>query len=214
MGIKKRKSRNMPERDRILIVCQGKETERNYLEKMREHIFTKTELREKVVIKIEVNSNAPDDIVNCSIGEMKSKKNEGYNQVWCVFDKDEFPDIHKSIARAKAKGVKVAYSNKCFELWIFLHFAYTESAMNADQLFNKVDTHFLENFGKDNGYCKNDGEIYDKIVKRQDAAIKNAKKLLSYHGKKNIDDSNPSTTVHLLIEELRERKRVLEGLAG
>lgn len=212
MGIKKRKSRNMPERDRILIVCQGKETERNYLEKMREHIFTKTELRDKVVIKIEVNSNAPDDIVNCSIGEAKSRKKEGYNQVWCVFDKDRFSDIHKSITRAKAEGVKVAYSNKCFELWIFLHFAYTESSLNADQLFDKVDAHFWEKFNK--RYCKNDEKIYNDIVEHQDTAIKNAKKLLSYHGKKNVDDSDPSTTVHLLIQELRERKSILERLTG
>jgi len=204
MGIRKRKSRNLEERDKILIVCQGEKTEKNYLQKMKEHLFTRADLREKIIIDIDVNRNGPQDIVNYSIRKMKDNKREGYNQVWCMFDKDTFSNIHQLVERAKSRGVRVAYSNKCFELWIFLHFAYTESALNAQQLLKKVDGHFSERLGKN--YNKNDEMIYNDINNLQDIAEKNAEKLLLYHGNKKIDDSNPSTTVHHLIGELRRRK--------
>ncbi|MDZ7878813.1 MAG: RloB family protein [Saprospiraceae bacterium] len=49
-------------------------------------------------------------------------------QVWCVFDRDREPNDGKdtafndSIRTANAKGIKTAWSNDDFELWILLHF--------------------------------------------------------------------------------------------
>lgn len=49
-------------------------------------------------------------------------------QVWCVFDRDKEPNDQKdtafndSIATANSKGIRTAWSNDDFELWILLHF--------------------------------------------------------------------------------------------
>lgn len=49
-------------------------------------------------------------------------------QVWCVFDRDKEPNDGKdtafndSINTANSKGIKTAWSNDDFELWVLLHF--------------------------------------------------------------------------------------------
>lgn len=48
-------------------------------------------------------------------------RNSGcYDEVWCVIDVDEF-DIEPTVRLAKESGVRLAVSNPCFELWLFLH---------------------------------------------------------------------------------------------
>lgn len=54
-------------------------------------------------------------------------------------------------------------------------------------------------------YKKNDPTIYDVLENRQSVAIQNAKMLLNEYGDKhNPAYDNPSTTVHLLVDALRE----------
>lgn len=49
-------------------------------------------------------------------------------QVWCVFDRDKNEGDNKdtafndSITNAESKGIRTAWSNDDFELWILLHF--------------------------------------------------------------------------------------------
>ncbi len=53
-------------------------------------------------------------------------------EIWCVFDRDKIPDgskpdaadteFDKSIELAELHGIKVAWSNDAFELWVLLHF--------------------------------------------------------------------------------------------
>lgn len=57
--------------------------------------------------------------------EERLKGNE-YDQVWCVFDKDDFPadDFNEAVRLAEhlfGEG-RVAYSNQSFEYWLLLHF--------------------------------------------------------------------------------------------
>jgi len=49
---------------------------------------------------------------------------KAFDEVWCVFDKDDFPDqdFNQAIVLASAKGFRVAYSNQAFEYWLLLHF--------------------------------------------------------------------------------------------
>ncbi|MCK9477837.1 MAG: RloB family protein [Candidatus Muirbacterium halophilum] len=47
--------------------------------------------------------------------------------------------------------------------------------------------------------------MYNILIDKQDNAIKNSKKLYSmYINHNNPQNNNPSTTVHLLIEELNK----------
>ena len=46
---------------------------------------------------------------------------EERDQVWAVFDRDEHPRFDEAVALCKDKGVGVARSDPCFELWLILH---------------------------------------------------------------------------------------------
>lgn len=44
-----------------------------------------------------------------------------FDQIWCVFDRDEHEDIDGAIQEARDAGVEIALSNPCVELWLLLH---------------------------------------------------------------------------------------------
>lgn len=45
-----------------------------------------------------------------------------FDEVWCVFDRDEHPRFEQACEMARANGFDLAVSNPCFELWLLLHF--------------------------------------------------------------------------------------------
>lgn len=51
---------------------------------------------------------------------------------------------------------------------------------------------------------KRSEQIYDELIEKQAIAINNAKKLLKQYETHNPVQDNPSTTVHLLVEELNK----------
>jgi hypothetical protein len=44
--------------------------------------------------------------------------------------------------------------------------------------------------------------MYEQLLAKQPTAVKNARKLLTQYTPPNPEKDNPSTTVHLLVEEL------------
>jgi hypothetical protein len=53
-------------------------------------------------------------------------------------------------------------------------------------------------------YKKNSETIYDELIDKQANAIKNATNLLKLYKPCNPAKDNPSTTVHLLVQELNK----------
>jgi hypothetical protein len=175
-------------RERFLIVCEGEKTEPNYFKSFRVP---------KDVIDIRGFGYNPSKLVE----EAKKLKAQGdYNQVWCVFDRDDCPkqDFNNAITKAEDAGFKVAYSNQSFELWYVLHFEFLNSALPRQDYIRK-----LENSLK-HKYKKNSDSIYEEIEHLQATAIKNATNLLKQYNKPNPESDNPSTTIHLLVEALNE----------
>lgn len=107
--------REMPakaEKPTILIVCEGQNTEPSYFRKFKLSSAT---------IKAIGNGCNTTTLVSQAIG---LSQKDTYDQVWCVFDKDQFPanDFNEAIAVAIANNLGVAYSNQAFEYWFILHF--------------------------------------------------------------------------------------------
>ncbi|TWJ56183.1 hypothetical protein CHCC5023_1520 [Bacillus paralicheniformis] len=48
--------------------------------------------------------------------------------------------------------------------------------------------------------------MYNLLKSKQSTAIKNAKRLLESYTSQNPENNKPSTTVHLLVEELNKFK--------
>lgn len=100
--------RNEPsklEKPTILIICEGKNTEPSY--------FRQFKLSTATIKPIGEGFNTV-SLVNRAIQLSKEKP---YEQVWCVFDKDDFSnnDFNSAIQIAEAENFGVAYSNQAFE---------------------------------------------------------------------------------------------------
>jgi hypothetical protein len=110
-------ARRLPSRSpkqRILVYCNGSNTEPAYLNALRH-----TELARSVVIDVRPIIAAPAALIYAAIRHAEQSRYT-YDQIWRAFDVDEF-DIQPAIAAAAAQGVQVAVSNPCFELWLLLH---------------------------------------------------------------------------------------------
>lgn len=191
-GYSPRKVNTREVKQRFLIVCEGAKTEPNYFRSFRVP---------KDVLEIKGLGENPSNLVKRA-KEFASQ--DEYDQVWCVFDRDDWSleDFNKAITQAKrldAKldySFKVAYSNEAFELWYVLHFEFLNTGIPRCDYIRKLDQ--LLN----HRYRKNSEAIYDELFDKQDVAIKNSTNLLQQYDPSTPVNDNPSTTVHLLVQEL------------
>lgn len=120
-----------------------------------------------------------------------------------MFDRDingrnsnDAQNFNAAMTLAKNNGIKVAYSNDVFEVWYLLHFHFYNTGISRKDYQNML-TQLLGH-----EYKKNSETIYEELKSRQQNAIKHAKRLLQQYDVSNPETDNPSTTVHLLVEEL------------
>lgn len=130
-----------------------------------------------------------------------------YQNVWVVFDKDDFDDFDEAIKDGFDRGYKVAWSNQSFEYWLFLHFHYSDSALHRDEWSAKLSEIFKQNKLGDGTYHKNYKNIYDMVNINDGVnnAIKNAKRRMAgiNEEKDILSEYNPGTTVYKLVQELK-----------
>lgn len=189
-GYSTRKINTREVKQRFLIVCEGAKTEPNYFNSFRVP---------KDVIQIDIKGvgENPSKLVE-SAKELNTQ--EDYDRVWCVFDRDAWPvqDFNNAIQNAKNQGFQVAYSNEAFELWYVLHFEFLNTGIPRSDYCKKLNSLLGHK------YEKNSQQIYDELIDKQATAIKFSKKLLAQYNPPNPVSDNPSTTVHLLVEELNK----------
>ena len=187
----------------ILIVCEGENTEPSYFKQFR--------LSSATIKPIGEGYNTI-SLVNRAIQLSNEKE---YDQVWCVFDKDDFSanDFNNAIVLAQANNFGVAYSNQAFEYWILLHFDDHQGAAMHRRDYNDKLNDLLEPYN-----VTYDGEnskvITEEIFEllegidtkaetyRVDLAIARAKRNYNLlpHTSPALEES--STTVFRLVEEL------------
>ena len=117
-------------------------------------------------------------------------------------------DFDEAIALAEEKGYKVAWSNESFEYWVYLHFDYSDKPRNRFQWFRELN-HLFDRLDLGNGhYKKNYKNLYTMLDNHDgiNIAIKNAKRRMKKFdpGQDSPSAYNPGTTVHLLVEELKQ----------
>jgi hypothetical protein len=129
-----------------------------------------------------------------------------YEEVWCVIDVDDHPNLPGALDQARANGISLALSNPCFELWIFLHF--------ADQR-GHIDRHKLQSYCRERipGFAK--VVAYSLLKEQYGDAVKRAVALAKWQEEQGRVHANPSTGVYLLTERLRAlgRDEFLRSLA-
>lgn len=198
-----RKEPSKLEKPTFLIVCEGENTEPSY--------FRQFKLSSATIKSIGEGFNTV-SLVNRAI--QLSEENT-YEQVWCVFDKDDFNnnDFNTAIQIATANNLDIAYSNQAFEYWIILHFNdHQGGGMHRNDYHDKINE-FLKPFrtsydGKASKIITD--EIFDILEgidartkkTRRDTAIERAKRNYAYFDHSNCAEEESSTTVFKLVEEL------------
>lgn len=191
---------------RIYILCNGELAEPQYFQDFKDYLKEHNIL---IRYKKEFLRKAPWDFIGVAIDYIGSEESEGRfsredgDVAWCVFDVDNYwsdndKKFRESLKAADNHNIQIAWSNECFEFWFLCHFAHYSSAIPRADYHKKLAKHFKDQkIGK---YAKNMGSIFEVLLPNQATAIKHAKKLYKKGGVQN----NPSTSVHLLVQDLLE----------
>jgi hypothetical protein len=191
------------EKKYFLIVCEGEKTEPNYFN----HFKT---ILPKHALEINVEGQG-DNTINIvkKAKELRDQRIKNtllpnYDEVWAVFDKDDFSErnYNAAIELAKRQGIESGHSNQSFELWYILHFKYLDAALHRSR--------YSEDLSKILGfkYDKSDLNAVNFIFENgiQVQAIARAKKLEKMHSENTPAKSNPYTRIYVLVERLLKYK--------
>lgn len=188
----------------IYIICEGEKTEMKYFK----HFRSRNCLVE--VTPMPSKHKAAEHLVKHArglIGQSEYRPKDG-DEIWCVFDCDDNSNeaLREAAAAADKLGYGIAFSNPCFEYWYLLHFIQHNAYLKG----SSEVIHLLQNKDRLEKYEKN-LDVFDLLLPHQSEAIERAKKRLVQLYRDDIivmsRDSNPSTTVHKLVEYLNTQNQ-------
>jgi len=188
------------ERQYFLIVCEGERTEPIYFDYWKR--FLPKHLLETVQIIGQGDNTI--NIVKKAIKERNARTADPikphFDEVWAVFDKDDFPNdrFDNAVSLAAKNGIKNGSSNQAFELWYVLHFQFLQTAINRKAYFSILTQRLGFKYGKND--IKVVEALFEKGRVRQ--AVKWARELGKRHTGKTPSEAFPSTHVYELVERL------------
>ena len=207
---KKRKARKLKDQqrrigfcksyDRVLIVCEGEQTEPLYFEGFK-HEYDLSSAN--VVVTDASKGSDPVSIIKHAekLYKESQKENNAFDRVFCVFDKDQHGNYDAAVrmlSKASSK-FKAITSVPCFEYWFLLHFEYTtKSFPSASAVISELKKHIP-------AYSKNNMRIFDTLKSRLQTAVQNAEK--ANESAKKAGTDNPSTKVVDLVNYLLNLKK-------
>lgn len=187
--------------DRVLIVCEGQVTEPSYLKDLK----VRHDLGDANVTVAGLGSD-PLAVVRHAKRIRERERHEGseFDQVFCVFDRDEHPSFKRASDEAEACGLGLSRSWPCFEYWLLLHFRYTRKPYArtggrspAENCINDLCRYLP-------GYTKTTKGVYHALESRLEAA--KARAIQTMDESRETDEPNPSTEVHKLVGYLQSLK--------
>jgi hypothetical protein len=201
----RRRSRRRPQKTRLLIVCEGKETEPNYFRGLRDEEAVRQNF--SVVIQKGKGGSCL-AVVQQAIAEKEkaAARGEKFDEVWCVFDVEQAArreQVSEAQALAGKNEIQLALSNPSFEVWLLAHFVRTKkSFVGCDKVIEELNKHWRREFGQ--SYEKNDEHLYARLASRSRTATDNARNLREqdWATLPNVADCNSATAVYLLAGRL------------
>lgn len=195
----KRVGARVPDLGYYLIVTDTEETEKNYFEGLRDSI--PPDLKDRLVIRVEKAKT--EELVEKAL-ELREQDPQ-YRAPWIVFDRDQVKEFDSIIATAEKKGVGVAWSNPCFEIWLYAYFGEMPAIMESHVCCERFSERFKKITG--NQYNKNDRYLYKKLIQYGDE--ENAIRLADQCCRKCAEDGKfkpsemwPASRVQQLVEEI------------
>ena len=209
LAVARRKPRNpskrkAPKKDpykRILIVCEGSKTEPFYFEEIRRRYKLSA-----ANVRVANKGSAPVSVVTSAIRlqDKERRLGERFDEVFCVFDRDEHPTFNRACEKAEAKKLNLVVSWPCFEFWLLLHFGYsrkpyarTGNRSPADECLRDLKNHLSD-------YEKAQKGLFLKLEGCLEAAKTHAQRTIV--DAKKTNDPNPSTEIHYLVGFMQNLK--------
>lgn len=188
---------------RILILCEGIKTEPNYFEG-----FKKSRSLTSVVVRpLRSGQVGPTGLLKRVREELRD--DPSWDEVYCVLDHDgrdtKIRAFESQLAAINKKEdschIEMILSSPCFELWLLLHFEFTNRPFTAGDgrticadVIKRLQRHLP-------GYQKNDTRIFEKFREQIDTAVTNSEKLQSKDSL-SLQSHAPHTNIGHLIKRL------------
>lgn len=195
----KRAVGNRPRKNKLFVFSEDKNTEPKYLKAYERRVNSAT-----IEVICESESGVPKTLLELAkeklneISSRRYKRENGENDtVWIVCDRDEHLDVDFVLAESAKLGIKTAYSNPCFEVWLILH------VKDYDRDEHRHDTQ-KECEKCCPGYNKKMGKTpnFDQILDCVEKAEGRAENLLQRRQKDGSEA--PFTTVFSITKAIRE----------
>lgn len=177
-------------RREVLILCEGHETEPNYLGAV-------VRLYSLTAVTIPRNHiTDPMQLVQLALSELK--RNSGLH-AWVVFDRDTHVNFAAAVGLARGhplfnNRLWIVRSYPCFEVWLLHHFQPQRAPLTPDQAIQRLKQHA-------NDYDKGDAACMDQFMERRATALKNSEAAEADAAK--TGSSNSSTEMHKLLHYLK-----------
>jgi len=182
----------------LYVFTEGTKTEVLYLQ----HWYRLC--RERVIVEIDDFHGVPLDLVRAACArkradqrEAKRGRGSAFDEYWCMFDVDEFPNLPETYRLAADNQINITVSNPCVELWFLLHFQNQTAALERG---------LAQTLAKKHLSCEKalTPRALEQLTDRYDVARDRAQKLDTKHeGDGSPPRSNPSSGVWRLIESIQ-----------
>jgi hypothetical protein len=175
----------------LLVFTEGERTEEIYLTDMYRRS------QRPIVLRVSSYHGEPRQLVDRAVQEKNGSRRRPGDQIWCVFDRDEFAHFEAACQKAAANDINVAISNPCLELWFVLHFKDQRAHIDRDAV-QRLCSSLV---GVDKTLTPKSLERLDTLLPD---AIGRAKYLARMHETNgNPQWENPSSGIWRLIETFR-----------
>ncbi|KAA3510074.1 RloB family protein [Agrobacterium rosae] len=201
-GLSRRTETRLPH-TRFVVFSEGLNTEPAYLTTLGNTLS-------RVLVKLKIFGGAgdPKTLADKALAFKKGSSGSGRrdassfeknDQIWIMFDRDEHDKVKETIDNFKKAGIRVAYSNPCFELWLILH--YEDFDRSYDR--HKLQGHFE---GLCESYSKKGNKKPDcnSFIGNVESAELRAQAMLARRRNENAEFGAPYTNVHELTSAMRQ----------
>lgn len=205
-----RQRRERARNKRVLIVCEGTKTEPHYLRELLDDLG----IRPHVVCVAPNDGTSPKSVVSHALAlyEKDDKAGDAFDQVYCVFDRDNHTTFDNAMQRIQAlnaagKPFEAITSKPCFEVWLLLHFGYTDQPFHAagkKSVGNQVVSALKTKPGFAT-YGKGQQGVYGQLKTKLANALNNAERLRTHNAK--TGSVTPATDVDILVKAIQALAR-------
>lgn len=212
----KRKENSLETPKLFIVACEGEKTEPNYLNSLFDWLKQEYRIAQGSFIIVSHQHSDPCGVLQDLLSA--PEYSDLFDEKWIVIDRDEVmvtkkgssghtkENFCKAIMAAKDKGVKVAWSNLCFELWFVLHFNYRDTACDRKEIQenakNLLTANGILSSEESINNMKSKTNLFNALLPYRETAIRNAIRLMQNRMNEKPENCNPGTTFHELVQSL------------